>query len=113
MLRGDAVLLLCWRDTPVIGLPFEKRRRVTRRSGQVFWKFGISEIVFVFNGRKEIEFIHQMDDPRTSFNALIQLEMQLRRVFDNHPSGEQVLKLSSHALQLSDHVPGLLSAPDH
>jgi hypothetical protein len=113
MLRGDAVLWLCWRDTPVIGLPFEKRRRVTRRSGQVFWTFGISEIVLFFDGRKEIKFVHQMDDPSASFNALIQLEMQLRGVFDDHPAGEQVLELSAHAFELSNDMLGLFSASDH
>lgn len=54
-----------------------------------------------------------MDDARAALDPFIQLEVKLRRVLDDHPAREQILKLRPFALELVDDVFALFLRSDH
>ena len=60
-----------------------------------------------------MQFIHQMNDPSPAFNPLVQFEMQLRRMLDDHTPRQQKLEVGTPCVQLGNNPLALLFRSDH
>src|SRR4051794_20086373 len=90
------------------------RERMTSAISSRAWLLCIGICVVVWSDfrlvRRDLDLAEDIDHAGAALNGFIELEVQLRRVFQHHALGEEMLQMLAFVVQPGHGPPGLLVA---